>query len=785
MMIEVDKLRIQGRLLARTGDHAAAADIFQKVLELCPDDWECFLNYLGCLLEDDSRWCNCSSGDLIHLSNSVDCKLSHLTNEVFDSRIANASAFVQKLLDSTSNGPIRCPYLANLEIERRKLLFGKGDEDTLMESLMQYFFRFGHLACFTSDVEVFLQALTQDKKTKFVEKLKETSDSCSTTPTKALGKSLTIFKIQEFVGNFFSLPASDLGDVAIQMAEIYCKNLPLSKDLDIQENMHGEELLSMLSNILVQLFWRTKDLGYLVESVMVLEFGLTIRRYIWQYKILLLHLYSHWGALSLAYQWYKSLDVKNILLETFSHHILPQMLMSPLWVDLGDLLRDYLKFMDDHFRESADLTFLAYRHRNYSKVIEFIQFKERLQRSNQYLMAKVEAPILQLKQNADKIEEEEGVLESLKCGVHFLELSSEIGCKSLTFNEDLQLRPWWTPTYDKNYLLGPFEGVSYYPRENKQIQINQAEAHLKKSIERRSLVPRMIYLSIQCASSSLKDHGESNGSVIDPKFSSELKILLERYARFLGFPFQDALEVLSAISRGSKCSEILNSDIVDWMNFGVFLNAWNLNSNELGPDKDACSTDTWHVITSCLEKYIHEKLLSMGPLISSPGCDLPLLVQLVTEPLAWHSLVIQSCIRSSLPSGKKKKKGGPAEQTNSQLPLGMKDSIRSLCGVMEELVNWLREQVKMPVDANMEVVLSSIKLNEGPGKVFQVLETSIMSMNDVELGDQISQALKSWSRADVARKIVTGHQTMLSEYLQICESKVKLLQALKLQIQQA
>lgn len=65
---------------------------------------------------------------------------------------------------------------------------------------------------------------------------------------------------------------------------------------------------------------------------------------------------------------YKSLDVKNILLETVSHHILPQMLMYPLWNDLGDLLKDYLKFMDDHFRESADLTFLAYRHRNYSKV---------------------------------------------------------------------------------------------------------------------------------------------------------------------------------------------------------------------------------------------------------------------------------------------------------------------------------------------------------------------------------------------------------------------------------
>lgn len=36
------------------------------------------------------------------------------------------------------------------------------------------------------------------------------------------------------------------------MAEMYCKNLPLSKDLDVQESMHGEDLLSMVANILVQ-----------------------------------------------------------------------------------------------------------------------------------------------------------------------------------------------------------------------------------------------------------------------------------------------------------------------------------------------------------------------------------------------------------------------------------------------------------------------------------------------------------------------------------------------------
>ncbi|KAM7496400.1 hypothetical protein LguiA_020814 [Lonicera macranthoides] len=772
MVIEVDRLRVQGRLLAQAGDFAAAADIYKKVLELCPDDWECFLHYLGCLLEDDSSWCKDVNGDAIHPPKSVDCKLAHLSDDLFESRISDASAFVQTLTEKVGSDCIRCPYLANLEIERRKLLFGKGDACKLIESLMQYFSRFGHLACFSSDVEVFLQVLPSDKKTDFLENLLKSAESLTTVPTKMLGQSITIFKVRELVGDLFTLPSDDLEGFAVQMVDMYCKNLPLSKDLDIQESMFGEELLSMACNVLVQLFWRTKHLGYLVESIMILEFGLTVRRHVSQYKILLLHLYSHWGALSLAYERYKSLDVKNILLETVSHHILPQMLMSPLWADLNDLLRDYLRFMDDHLRESADLTFLAYRHRNYSKVIEFVQFKERLQRSSQYLMAKIEVPILQMRQSADSIEEEERVLQSLKQGVDFDALSSEIGSKSLTFNEDLQLRPWWTPTCDKNYLLGPFEGVSYCPKENLEDQIKQTQVNVPKTMERRSLLPRLIYLSVQCAASSVKENIEANGSsASDNKVSIEMKILLERYTKILGFPFQDAVELVFGVSSGQKSFEVFSSDTVDWMNFAVFLNAWNLNSRELKlPDKGAQKPDTWNLVNCLLEKYILEKLKSMGPLLSSPGSDLPVVVQLVTEPLAWHGVVIQSYIRSSLPSGKKKKKGGPTEHSNPKILQDVRDSIKCVCVILEKVTKWLREQIDKQVEENVDTLLSPLKGKEengGPGKVFRILEGFVSSMNGVDLGDRISRELSSWCPVDVVRKIVTGQKSVLSEFLGI------------------
>lgn len=786
IVIEVDKLRIQGRLLARAGDYVLAADIFQRVLELCPDDWECFQNYLSCLIGDGSDWSKGAENNSIHLPNSGDCKNLHLTDEMFDSHISRASDFALKLAEKANSDSIRCPYLASLEIERRKLIYGRGDMDKLIEVMMQYFCRFGHLPCFASDVETFLKVLTRDKKNELLDKLVESSGAPVTAPKKLLGQSVTVFKVRELIGDMCTISATDIEGFAVQMADLYCKNLPLSKDLDIQESVHGEDLLSMACNISVQLFWRTNHIGYLLEAIMILEFGLTIRRHVSQYKILLLHLYSHWCALPLAYDWYKSLDVKNILLETVSHHILPQMLTYPLWNDLSDLLKDYLKFMDAHFRESADLTFLAYRHRNYSKVIEFVQFKERLQRSSQYLLAKIEAPILLLKQNADSIEKEESVLENLKCGTHFLELSSEIGSKSLTFNEDMQLRPWWTPTYDKNYLLGPFEGVSYCPRENMQIQIKQMEANTLKIIERRSLVPRMIYLSIQSAALTVKDNIEANGSSPEHQGPSELRILLERYANILGFSFHDAINMVSGVPSGHNSLEVPSPKLIEWMNFAVFYNAWSLNSHEKGASHgDITKTSSWQLVNSFLEKQIVEKVKSMRPLLSSPGSDLPVVVQMVTEPLAWHILVIQSCVRSSLPTGKKKKKGGATEHSNSQLSHEIRDSILSVYSIIEQVITWLKEQLQKPVDEGLDIIFSSLVTNvpnEGPGRVFHVIETCVSSVNDTELGDRISGALRCWHPADVGRKFITGQNTALSEFLKICESKIKSLQTLKLQV---
>ncbi|XP_066362409.1 N-terminal acetyltransferase B complex auxiliary subunit NAA25-like isoform X2 [Miscanthus floridulus] len=738
---EEDKLRLQGHLLAQASSYPAASEIYQKVLESCPDDWESFLHYIGCLLEHDVNLPKPSTGEHTCPSCSVDSTLSNktsLSKELVESCLTSALSFVQSLQENNSSDCVRGPHLANIEIERQRCLNGNPDNIKLMEALVKYLHRFGHLSCSASDVEIYLHMLSNNEISELLE----------------------------------------LQGIAKRMVDTFYKNLPLSNDLDPQESMYGEELLSMASSILVQLYWRTRDLGYLLEAILILEFGLTVRKYVWQYKITLVHLYSYLGALPLAHKWYTTLEVKNILLESVLHHILPQMLNSPFLQHAADLVKDYLKFMDDHLKESADLTCLAYRHRTYSKVIEFVQFKDRLHRSMQYISVKSDSVMLHLKQKADSLDEVESILESVSHGTKLVELSNEDSMKDLTFNEDLDARPWWTPTSSVNLLSEPFDESSTpasYRAKMCKHKSNEKDGSKLKDVERKSLIPRLVYLSTHGCASFLRE-SESNGASSDVTASGEMKTLLEKYARSIGYSFDDALSVVLGISSGKKAVKDFAPDIVSWMSFAVFINSWNLCSNvSVIPGTDQSSQNSWWIVDNLVKTCIDEQLTDTNQMLTSPGSNIPLLAWMVTEPISWHLLVIQSCMRSMAPQGKKKKKGGPSERPNTPHLQAIRSSVQCMADTLQRVQKCLSDQMK-PEDQALDILVSHLQGTsaEGPGQITRVLDESAAAASS-EIGGRIAHSLEPWSCACVMRRIVGAENETIAELRKICTSKLKLL----------
>lgn len=75
-------------------------------------------------------------------------------------------------------------------------------------------------------------------------------------------------------------------------------------------------------------------------------------------------------------------------------------------------------------------------------------------------------------------------------------------------------------------------------------------------VKKRSLIPRMIYLSVQCVSASSKESIEANGSVPNSGFSLEMKSLLERYVNVLGCSMNEAVKVVLDVSEGQRSLEV-------------------------------------------------------------------------------------------------------------------------------------------------------------------------------------------------------------------------------------
>ncbi|VAH05796.1 unnamed protein product [Triticum turgidum subsp. durum] len=198
---EEDKLRLQGRLLTQACNYVAASEIYQKVLESCPDDWESFLHYLGCLLERDVKLPKPTTGEHTCSSCSVDSNKTSLSEEVVESRLASALLFVQKLQKNDSSDSVRGPHLANIEIERQHCL--SGNSTKFMEALVNYFHRFGHLSCSSSDVEIYLHMLSGDEITELLDTISRSFDASSVS-VKALGLTITTFKVQELLGTLLS-----------------------------------------------------------------------------------------------------------------------------------------------------------------------------------------------------------------------------------------------------------------------------------------------------------------------------------------------------------------------------------------------------------------------------------------------------------------------------------------------------------------------------------------------------------------------------------------------------
>ena len=78
---------------------------------------------------------------------------------------------------------------------------------------------------------------------------------------------------------------------------------------------------------------------------------------------------------------FRKLDVKQIQYESLSHEIQGALVANGLLFEASTLSIDTVKFNNDARKEIPDHTAMAYRYENYSKIVEFLDFGNKLKNS--------------------------------------------------------------------------------------------------------------------------------------------------------------------------------------------------------------------------------------------------------------------------------------------------------------------------------------------------------------------------------------------------------------------
>jgi hypothetical protein len=155
----------------------------------------------------------------------------------------------------------------------------------------------------------------------------------------------------------------------------------------------GDHYLTLFAHHYFSFYLLTKNKKYLLDIIMALELGLTkYSQFNYQFKLWLIRLYVHpeIAAFHRAQQLYKSLDIKQI-----QHDITSHLLMEDA-IRYGHLVSDALttcnKLIQWHStadREDVQTTQFGYERSNYTKIIEFVDFRERRQASMALYQARV------------------------------------------------------------------------------------------------------------------------------------------------------------------------------------------------------------------------------------------------------------------------------------------------------------------------------------------------------------------------------------------------------------
>ncbi|KAI9103067.1 N-acetyltransferase B complex non catalytic subunit-domain-containing protein [Phlyctochytrium arcticum] len=449
----------------------------REVIRMSIDDWLSWQNYLEAVLETQDQGQR-------------------------DNYLTNFKTFVLAQQDKAASEkhPKRAPFLAELELQKRT------DPTGSVDLILSYIARFGStISCF-DDVRVYIEALSDAARSELAKKLTGESENLTTSAgvrqavTKAKAHFLCI-KLET---------ATDVHELSNKYLAKYKETIPLGAKLDERELQPGDEYLILAAQALIYLHQETKAAvsPHLLQAGTILEYGLQRSKFNYQMKLLLVRIYAQLGAVMPLLDHASTLDIKQIQHDTVSYFITHdiEMLGAPEKV-VGPIMRAMTIYSSNE-RETPEMIVQAFKFCTFSKIEEFIRFRDRLRHSLQRMLFQGQLCRIELLRRGPSLD---GMREYLN-EVTDPELdASADGLGKLSDNRDRTLLPDWR--LSNVDIAESISGKTFPPASNWWIKVHMCIPKLLKLVilgaEKEQLVTvrQSLQDAIRCAEAE-KDQEE-------------------------------------------------------------------------------------------------------------------------------------------------------------------------------------------------------------------------------------------------------------------------------------
>ncbi|ORX46386.1 hypothetical protein BCR36DRAFT_585202 [Piromyces finnis] len=369
--IETERNRLNIELNRKTKQWEQLIKVCQDIIENNDhDNFTCFYNIIDALF--------------ILIEENV-LAIDYLNNETF----INVYDWIKKIQEEELKNGIskikRAPFIAEIELEKKIINMTGFTMDKHKNILIEYVKKFGDKYCCFEDLLPYLEILDSDElindfKAELNKLIKSTDINVND-----IQRNVNIEKINFYLGYKIN-NEEEMKQYVKKLISLYEETLPFGTKLEDTERQFGDDYLVIAASLLIDYYKLTDKTCYIYQAIAILEHGLEKSKFNFQFKIILMRLYSILGDAFRTTELSRSLNLRSIQFDTLSFLYTEGMdSLNIVQIPLH-IYNLCLSIYKSNNIEVPDVITQAYKNETYSKIIEILDFYNKLNNSIQQVL---------------------------------------------------------------------------------------------------------------------------------------------------------------------------------------------------------------------------------------------------------------------------------------------------------------------------------------------------------------------------------------------------------------